>query len=110
MDPKIVSALKIAGVALIAMCVIILLAVNKYSASIVLIITAVVILLPIGDRKWLKWGRVAFVVVAIALVLMNISTTDYPANYYNTGFKFFDQVLHLFDGFLKNVFNTRLSV
>lgn len=109
MNPKIITALKIALVTLIAMCVVILLSVNKYSSSVVLTITAIIILLPIGKSPWLKWGRVAFVLIAFVLVLLNISTTDYPMNYYNTGFKFFDQVLHIFDGFLKNVFNTRLN-
>ncbi len=60
-------------------------------------------MLPIGKSKLLKWVRVAFVLVMFALVLWNISTTDYQ-DCYDTGFKFFDQVLHIFDGFLKNVF------
>jgi hypothetical protein len=109
MNPKIITALKVALVAVIGMCIVILLSVNKISSSIVLTITAIVVLLPIGKSTWLKWGRVAFVLIAFALVLLNISTTDYPMGYYNTGFKFFDQVLHIFDGFLKNVFNTRLN-
>lgn len=109
MNKKIIFALKVAAVVLIAMCVVILLSVNKISASIVLIVTAIIILLPINRSKPLKWGRVAFVLVAFALVIWNISTVEYPANYYNTGFKFFDQVLHIFDGFLKNVFGTKLS-
>lgn len=109
MNPKVIFVLKVAAAILIGMCVVILLSVNKITSSIVLTVTVIVIFLPIGKSKPLKWGRVAFVLVVFALVLWNISTTDYPANYYNTGFKFFDQVLHIFDGFLKNVFGKRLN-
>lgn len=109
MNPKIATALKVALVTFIVMCVIILSSVNKVTSSIVLTITAIIILLPIGKSQWLKWCRIAFVLIVFALVVWNISTTDYPADYYNTGFKFFDQVLHIFDGFLQNVFNTSLN-
>jgi cell division protein FtsW (lipid II flippase) len=108
MNPRITFALRIALAVLIVMLVVILLSVNKISSSIVLIITFVVVLLPLKSQ-WAKWCRVAFVLVVFALVAWNISTTEYPVGYYNTGFKFFDQVLHIFDGFLQNVFNTSLN-
>jgi hypothetical protein len=103
MNTKVSFSLKIALTILIGMCVVILLSVNKITSSIVLTLTAIIILLPINKAKQLKWVRVAFVLVMFALVLWNISTTDYK-DCYDTGFKFFDQVLHIFDGFLKNVF------
>lgn len=68
-------------------------------------------MLPIGKSKLLKWGRLVFVLVMFALVLWNISTTEYTVfgykDCYDTGFKFFDQILYIFDGFLKNVFGIR---
>ena len=109
MNPKIALALKAALVVFIGMCIVILSSVNKITSSILLTITVVIILLPI-KLEWLRWCRAALVLIVFALVIWNISTTDYPRDYYNTGFKFFDQVLHIFDGFLRNVFGTRLDV
>lgn len=109
MNPSIVYWLKVAGVVLIGICVIVLLGANKITSSIVLTATAIIILLPIGARKWLTWCRVAFVLAAFAFVLWNISTTEYPPMYYHTGFKFFDQLLYIFDVFLETVFGARLS-
>jgi cell division protein FtsW (lipid II flippase) len=86
MNPRITFALRIALAVLIGMLVVILLSVNKISSSIVLIITFVVVLLPLKSQ-WAKWCRVAFVLVVFALVAWNISTTEYPVGYYNTGFK-----------------------
>jgi hypothetical protein len=106
MNTKVIFSLKVASAVFIGMCVVILLSVNKITSSIVLTITAIIIMLPIGKSKLLKWIRVAFVLVMFALVLWNISTTDYR-HCYDTGFKFFDQVLHIFDGFLKNVFGIK---
>ena len=103
MNTKVCFSLKIALTVFIGLCVVILLSVNKITSSIVLTLTAIVIMLPIGKAEQFKWFRVAFVLVMFALVLWNISTTDYR-DCYNTGFKFFDQVLHIFDGFLKNIF------
>ncbi len=108
MNPKIVHALKIAAVILIGLVVVIFLGANKIASSIVLTVTAIVILLPIGESKWLKWGRLAFVLVALAFVLRNVSTTEYLTNCYNTGFRFFDQVLHIFDRFLQTTFGTSI--
>lgn len=109
-NPKIISAVKIVGVGLIAVLVIILLPANKIASSIALTVAAITILLPI-DRKpaWLKWARIAFVLALFAFVLHNISTTEYSIKYYHTGVKFFDQILYIFDQFLYNVFGTRLS-
>lgn len=109
MHPKIIIALKIAATMLIGMSVVILLSSNKIASSIVLMVTAVIILLPAGKNKWLKWGRVAFLLAAIVFVLWNISTTEYRASCYDTGIKFFDQVLRIFDGFLQNVFNRSIA-
>jgi hypothetical protein len=95
--------LKIAAATLIGMCVVILLSVNKFSASVVLTVTAVVIVLPKTRSRALTWGRIAFVVVAFALVAWNISTTEYM-DCYATESRFLDQLQHIFDGFLKNVF------
>jgi hypothetical protein len=67
-------------------------------------VAAIVIFLPIGKSKWLKWGRIAFLVLAFALVIRNISTTELPRDHIETGFWFFDKVVHLFNRFLKNVF------
>ena len=69
-----------------------------------LTVTAIVILLPAGKSKWLTWGRIAFLVLAFAFVIRNISTTELPKEHIETGFWFFDKVVHLFNGFLKNVF------
>lgn len=104
MNAKALIALKAAAAVLIGMCVVILLSVNKYGASVVLTVTAIVILLPTGKSKWLKWGRVAFLMLAFAFVLRNISTTDLPKQHIETGFWFFDKAAHLFNGFLKNIF------
>jgi len=106
MNTKVNFSLKAASVVFIGMCVVILLSVNKISASIVLTLTAIIIMRPIGKSKLSKWVRIAFVLIMFSLVLWNISTTDYQ-DCYDTGFKFFDQVLHIFDGFLKNVFGIK---
>lgn len=58
------------------MCVVILFSVNKYGASIVLTVTAIVIWLPAGKSKRHKCGRIAFLVLALAFVIRNISTTE----------------------------------
>lgn len=107
MSPKVVSVLKIAAAVLIGMCVVILLSANKITSSIVLTLTAVVILLP-SKSELLKWCRIAFVLAALIFVLRNISTTEYLTNCYNTGVRFFDQVLYLFDQFLQNTFDTSI--
>jgi hypothetical protein len=68
-------------------------------------------MLPIGKSKLLKWGRLALVLVMLALVLWNISTTEYTVfgykDCYDTGIKFLDQILYIFDGFLENLFGVR---
>lgn len=97
-------ALKVLACLLIGMCVVILFSVNKYGASIVLTAAAIVICLPTSKSKWLKWGRIAFLVLAFAFVIRNISTTELPKKHIETGFWFFDKVIYLFNGFLKNVF------
>ena len=97
-------ALKVVVSLLIGMCVVILFSVNKYGASIVLTVTAIVIWLPAGKSKRHKWGRIAFLVLALAFVIRNISTTELPKDHIETGFWFFDKVVHLYNGFLKNVF------
>lgn len=97
-------ALKAAASVLIGMCVVIFLSVNKYTASIVLIAAVIVIWLPASKTKWLKWCRIAFLALAFAFIIRNISTTELPKNHIETGFWFFDKVVHLFNGFLKNVF------
>lgn len=106
MNPKTLFRLKIAAVVLIGICVFILLSVNKISSSIVLTASAILIMRPIGDSKRQKWGRIALLSILFAMVLWNISTTDYR-DCYATEWKFFDQLLHLFDGFLKNIFGIR---
>jgi hypothetical protein len=100
----ILIALKVVASLLIGMCLVILFSVNKYGASIVLTVTAIVIWLPVGKSKGFKWGRIAFFVLAFAFVIWNISTTELPKEHIETGFWFFDKVAHLFNGFLKNVF------
>lgn len=109
MNPKILFALKIAAVVLIGMCVVVLLGANKIASSIVLIVTAIVILLPLGKYEWLKWYRVAFVVVAFTFVLWNISTTEYPGKRYKNDIKFFNKVLFIYDSFFKNVFDAKIN-
>jgi cell division protein FtsW (lipid II flippase) len=104
MNAKARIALKIAAVVLIAMCVAVLFSVNKYGGSIVLTAAAIVILLPSGKSKWLKWGRIAFLVLAFTFIIWNISTTELPKGHIETGFWFFDKVVHLLNGFLKVVF------
>ncbi|OQB25613.1 MAG: hypothetical protein BWY11_00277 [Firmicutes bacterium ADurb.Bin182] len=104
MKAKALIALKAAAAILIGLCVVIFFSVNKYGASIVLTAAAIVILLPAGKSKRLKWGRIAFLVLAFAFVLWNISTTDLPKEHTETGFWYFDKVAHVFNGFLKNVF------
>lgn len=97
-------ALKVVATLLIGICLVILFSVNKYGASIVLTVTAVAIWLPIVKSRGLKWGRIAFIVLAFAFVIWNISTTELPKGHIETGLWFFDKVVHLFNGFLKNVF------
>lgn len=103
MNMKVTLSLRVASAAFIGMCVMILLSVNKMASSVVLTLTAIAIMLPIRNSGPIKWLRIVFVLVAFAFVLWNVSTTDYQ-DCYDTGFKFLDQVLHIFDGFLKNVF------
>lgn len=69
-----------------------------------LTVTAVTIWLPDGKSKRLKRGRIAFLVLAVAFVIRNISTTELQKGHIETGFWFFDKVVHLYNGFLKNVF------
>ncbi|MFZ5919672.1 MAG: hypothetical protein ACOYY3_01310 [Chloroflexota bacterium] len=111
MNTKVIFSLKVAAVVFIGMCVVILLSVNKIASSILLTLTAIIIMLPIGKSKLLKWGRLVFILVMFALVLWNISTTEYQVvgykDCYDSGVKFFDQVHYIFDGFLKNVFGIR---
>ena len=104
MNLKFVLALKVVAAVLIGICVVILLSVNKITSSIVLIAIVIVIFLPIGKSKALKWARVAFVLVSFVLILWNISTTELPKEHIQTGCWFFDKVIHLFNGLLKNVF------
>jgi hypothetical protein len=106
MNPRVIVGLRIAATVLIGSCLIILLSVNKISASIVLTLAAIILWLPIKDTKPLQWGRVALLVVLFTMVLWNISTTEYR-DCYGTDVKFFDQVQHIFDGFLNNVFGIR---
>ena len=101
MNPKTLSVVKIAAAVIIGMCVVILLGANKIASSLMLTVTVVVILLPPSKSEWLQWCRLGFMCAAFAFVLWNISTTEYPARFYNTGVKFFDQVLYIFDMFLK---------
>lgn len=107
MNPKTTSVLKIVAAVIIGMCVVVLLGANKIASSIVLTITAVVTLLPTSKSEWLQWCRLAFMCCAMAFVLWNISTTELPPQFSQTGVKFFDQVLYIFDVFLKNIFGTR---
>lgn len=106
MNQKNVSIIKIATAVVISMCGVILLGANKIASGIVLAVTVVVILLPTSKSEWLQWCRLAFMVVAVAFVLWNISTTKLPPRFLHTGVKFFDQVLYIFDMFLKTVFGT----
>jgi chromate transport protein ChrA len=109
MNPKILMALKIVAAVLIIMLVVILLSANKITSSIALTIMAIVILLPFNNKR-LKLGRIIFVAVVSALVIWNISTTDLPRNHYETGFRFFDQVIHIFQKFMETVFGRRLDL
>lgn len=109
MNPKILFALKVAAVAVIGICVVILFTVNKYTTSIALTVAAIVILLPIKSRPLMR-VRVVFVLIILALSIWNISTTDLPRNHYETGFIFFDKVIHIFQGFLERGFGTRLNL
>lgn len=108
MNPKLTFAFKVVAAVFIVALVAILLSANKIVSSAVLILTAVLLFLPIESAS-LKRGRVIFTAVIFIMVIWNISTTDYPRDYYNTGVKFFDQSLHIFDAFLQKVLNTRLE-
>lgn len=111
MNTKVIFSLKVAAVVIIGMCVVILLSVNKIASSILLTLIAIMIMLPTGKSKLLKWGRLALILVMFALVLWNISTTEYKVfgykDCYDTGIKFFDQIHYIFDGFLNNLFGIR---
>lgn len=103
MNHKFKLTLKIVAILLIAPLVFILLVVNKYSASVVLVITAVVIMFPSSKFKW-KWQKPTIIVALISLVLFNISTTELPHGSYESGFWYFDKVIHIFRGFLRIAF------
>jgi hypothetical protein len=103
MNERAILASKISATVLIGMCEVILISFNKFSASIVLVVAAIILWLPIKDSKPLQWGRVALLALMFAMVLWNISTTEYR-DCYGTEVKFLDQLQHIFDGFLYNVF------
>lgn len=106
MNERFILTTKIVATILAGLCMVILLSVNKITSSIVLTVAAIILWLPIKDSKPLHWGRFILLAVMFAMVLWNISTTEY-IDCYGTGVKFFDQVLHIFDGFLNNVFGLR---
>lgn len=106
MITKVIVALKVVAALLIGICAIIFFCVNKYTTSIALTVATIVILLPIRSNP-LKISRIIFVLIILAMSVWNISTVDLPQNHYETGFIFFDKVVHIFRGFLENIFGIK---
>lgn len=106
-----------AGSILTGLLGIILFGGDKVASGSLLMITAVVLALPIRQNKALRLARAGFVCLVIAVVIWNISTTQVPGDpgvfmvqgyspspdgiAYRTGFRFLDQLVYIFEGFLQ---------
>ncbi len=110
------KALKYLGILLMGAFGIVILIGDKVTSGTLLIASAVLLLLPLKEKKALWWLRAVWVCVLLAFVAWNISTTDLPrdnffmpfpgtenslSNRYATGVRFIDQLIHIFDGFLE---------
>ncbi|WP_199615063.1 hypothetical protein [Paenibacillus alkalitolerans] len=107
------KTMKWIGIILTGLCGVVLLGGDKVTSGILLIVTMIIMLLPIKQNKILCWVRLGFVCVMFCLVIWNISTTELPGDRfakiqngppnetYSTGFRFLDQLIHIFKGFLE---------
>ncbi|MEO3756343.1 hypothetical protein [Streptomyces sp. B6B3] len=106
---------KWAGIVFTGLCGVVLLGGGKVTSGILLIATAFIMVLPVRRPMLPRWAWVGLICAVFGVVIWNISTTDLPnssnvmmagcANensdtYTSTGFKFLDQVTHIFRGFL----------
>lgn len=113
---KLAKILKLVGIILTGLFGIIILGGDKVTSGILLIATMIFMLLPIKQSKILRLIRIGAVCVVFSLVLWNISATELPSDNpimgqpvdipkpiitYSTGVKFFDQLIHIFNGFLE---------
>ncbi len=103
MNEKTLKILKIIAAYLIGAWAIIWFGANKITASIVFVLIIHVIVLPFSKKKWVTVARTCFVVVAFSMIIYNISTTDLPPGTDLTGIKLIDQVIHIFNGFIRHV-------
>ena len=98
---------------------------DKITSGTLLVIVTIVMILPISQNKTLHWLRIGFICIVFCLVIWNITTTELPGDHffrptpffrpdpsaanpseiteegYSTGIRFFDQVIHIFKGFLE---------
>lgn len=101
------------GIALTGLCGIVLVGGGKIQSGALLIITAFVMTLLVGRNKLPIWARVVLLCAVYGVVIANISTTELPsasdgittqcsdtAPVPSTGFRFLDQMLYIFNGFL----------
>ncbi|THV24524.1 hypothetical protein [Glycomyces paridis] len=103
------------GIVAIGMCGVVLLGGGKVVSGTLLVATAFILALPVKRHRLPLWFRIALVFAVFALVAWNISTTDLPVQasgmvttcgneaadgFTPTGFKFWDQVRYIFNGFL----------
>lgn len=101
------------GIVLTGMCGVVLLGAGKVNSGTLLIAMTFLMVRPIKRYTLPRWVKVGLICVVFAVVMWNISTTDLPhasnmeicggeeaRTYTSTGFKFLDQVLYIFSGFL----------
>lgn len=103
MNKKTLNVIKIISAFLIGVWAVIWFGANKITASIVLTIIDFTIMLPFSQRKWITYARIIFVIIAFVLVIFNITTTDLPPGTDVTNIKFIDQIIHIFQGFIRHV-------
>lgn len=103
-----------AGIVFTGLCGIVLLGGGKIMSGTMLVTLTFVMLLPVWRRGVPLWARAGLICVLFGVVIWNISTTDLPApsndmkvacttderaTSPSTGFKFLDQVTHIFNSF-----------
>jgi hypothetical protein len=100
---KFTKIMKWIGIILTGLSGVVWLGGNKIGAGFLLIFTMIFMVLPIKHNKTLRRIRIGFACLVFCLVIWNITQTEIPSDYdgYSTGIRFFDQVLLIFNGFLK---------
>lgn len=103
MNEKTLKTLKIIAAFLIGIWAVIWYGANKIGATIVLTIIIFVIMLPFSKRKWVTYARIGFLIIAFTFVIYNITTAELPPGTEITSIKFINQIVHIFNGFIRHV-------